>query len=46
MENSYGWSEDGLKHDTSYRVSEPIVVDGNLDESSWQVAPRSPRFEG
>ena len=45
MENNYGYSEDGLKHYTSYRVNEPIVVDGNLDESSWQVAPRSPRFE-
>jgi hypothetical protein len=29
---------------TAYRVSEPIRVDGWLDEKSWQQAPRSPRF--
>ncbi|MFC1464159.1 MAG: carbohydrate-binding family 9-like protein [Candidatus Brachytrichaceae bacterium NZ_4S206] len=29
---------------TAYRVTEPIVVDGRLDEPAWQLAPRSPRF--
>lgn len=29
---------------TAYYVSEPIAVDGKLDESAWQKAPKSPRF--
>jgi len=29
---------------TAYRVDEPIIVDGRLDEPAWQRAPRSPRF--
>jgi hypothetical protein len=29
---------------TAYQVSEPIHVDGRLDEKAWQQAPRSPRF--
>ena len=29
---------------TAYRVSEPIHVDGRLDEKAWRQAPRSPRF--
>ena len=29
---------------TSLRVSEPIRVDGKLDERIWQLAPTSPRF--
>jgi hypothetical protein len=29
---------------TAFRVSDPIKVDGRLDEPAWQRAPRSPRF--
>jgi len=29
---------------TAFFVREPIRIDGKLDESAWQRAPRSPRF--
>jgi hypothetical protein len=29
---------------TCYRTSEPVVVDGCLQERSWSLSPRSPRF--
>ncbi len=29
---------------TVYRCRTPLVIDGRLDEPSWLVAPRSPRF--
>ena len=29
---------------TAYRTSDKIVIDGFLNETSWQKAPRSPRF--
>jgi len=29
---------------TAYHTSDPIRVDGMLDEQSWKLAPRSPRF--
>lgn len=45
MTSKYGYSEEGLKHYTSYRAKGPIVVDGHLDEESWQLVPKSPRFE-
>ena len=45
MASAYGYSEEGLKHYTSFRASGPIVVDGKPDEDSWGLAPRSPRFE-
>lgn len=28
----------------AYRASEPIIVDGKLNEQSWKLAPKSPRF--
>ncbi len=28
----------------AYQICEPITIDGRLDESVWQRAPRSPRF--
>ncbi|MBS4219090.1 carbohydrate-binding family 9-like protein [Bacillus sp. FJAT-49711] len=28
----------------AYRTKEKIVIDGKLNEKSWQLAPRSPRF--
>jgi len=45
MPSPYGYSEEGLKHYTCYRAAGPIQVDGRLDEASWQLAPKSPRFE-
>ena len=44
MTSEYGYTEEGLKHCTCLRAAGPIVVDGRLDEESWQLAPRSPRF--
>ena len=29
---------------TSFRITEPITIDGKLDEPIWQRAPQSPRF--
>ncbi|MXW06142.1 MAG: hypothetical protein F4Z81_13910 [Gemmatimonadetes bacterium] len=45
MTSDWGYSEEGLKHYTACRTIGPIVVDGRLDEASWQHAVRSPRFE-
>ncbi len=36
--------ESGLPRYTAFRTTEPIVVDGKLDEAVWQKAPHSPRF--
>jgi len=36
--------ENEIAHYTAYRVSEPITIDGKLDEAAWRRAPRSPRF--
>jgi len=36
--------ESELPRYTALRTTEPIVVDGKLDEAVWQKAPRSPRF--
>ncbi|MCY3712476.1 MAG: carbohydrate-binding family 9-like protein [Gemmatimonadetes bacterium] len=45
MTSDWGYSEEGLKHYTACRTIGPLVVDGRLDEPSWQHAVRSPRFE-
>lgn len=29
---------------TAFRVTEPVRIDGRLDEAGWQRAPQSPRF--
>ncbi len=29
---------------TSFRIAEPITIDGRLDEPAWQHAPKSPAF--
>src|SRR5262245_13638856 len=31
-------------HYTAHRVSEPITIDGKLEENAWKLAPRSARF--
>jgi hypothetical protein len=36
--------ENEIAHYTAYHVSEPITIDGKLDEAAWRQAPRSPRF--
>ena len=36
--------QDEIAHYTAYHVSEPIHIDGKLDEKAWQEAPESPRF--
>lgn len=37
-------AEEKIPHYVAYRTAAPIEVDGRLDESAWQHAPRSPRF--
>ena len=37
-------AEKDIPHYTAYRLKEPIRVDGVLNETSWQAAPRSSRF--
>jgi len=44
MTKQYGCSEKDIGHYTCYRTSEALKIDGHLDERSWQIAPRSPRF--
>jgi len=44
MEQPFGCSEDDLAHYICRRATGPIKVDGLLDEPSWQMAERSPRF--
>jgi hypothetical protein len=36
--------ENEIARYTAHRVSEPILINGKLDEAVWQRAPRSPRF--
>jgi hypothetical protein len=44
MTTKYGCPEKKIGHYTCHRTDEPIHIDGVLDESSWQKAPKSPRF--
>ena len=37
-------ADDSVARYTSRRVSEPITIDGHLDERSWNHVERSPRF--
>src|ERR1044072_5397230 len=37
-------TEDKIANYTAYHISEPIDIDGRLEESVWQHAPRSPRY--
>jgi len=41
---SYGCTAKDIAHYISRRAEGPIVVDGRLDEPSWQKAEKSPRF--
>ena len=40
----FPWPEDRVARYEARRTSDPIVVDGRLDEPGWKAAPRSPRF--
>lgn len=40
----FPWPEERIAHYTAYRAPEPLTIDGKLDEKSWKLAPRSPRF--
>jgi hypothetical protein len=40
----FPWPESRIARYTAHRATGRIVVDGLLDEASWKVAPRSPRF--
>ncbi len=40
----FPWPQDKIAHYTAYRTTEPLNIDGRLDETNWQASPRSPRF--
>jgi hypothetical protein len=40
----FPWPDDKIARYTAFRAAGPLAVDGRLDEPSWQLAPRSPRF--
>jgi hypothetical protein len=40
----FPWPEERIANYTAYRAGAPLTIDGRLDEPSWQMAPRSPRF--
>src|SRR5689334_1468346 len=44
QQSKFPCAEAQIAHYTSYRVSEPIRIDGILNETAWQRAPQSPRF--
>jgi hypothetical protein len=44
MSPTFPWPEDKIAHYTAYRVDQPPLIDGRLDEPCWLAAPRSPRF--
>lgn len=41
---AFPWPEERIAHLTAYRALAPLAIDGKLDEESWRLAPRSPRF--
>ncbi len=41
---SFPWPDEQIARYTAYRVDQPLVIDGRLDEDAWRRAPRSPRF--
>ena len=38
------FSDDEIAEYTCYRTPEPIVIDGQLNERAWEMAPKSPRY--
>jgi hypothetical protein len=45
MAEHCGYDQERLQDYTCYRAQSPMTIDGRLDEASWALAPRSPRFE-
>ncbi|HMC26415.1 MAG TPA: carbohydrate-binding family 9-like protein, partial [Verrucomicrobiae bacterium] len=43
-QSKFPCAENEIARYTAYRVSEPIRIDGLLDEPAWRRAPHSPRF--
>ncbi len=41
---SYGCTASDIAHYVARRAAGPITIDGRLDEPSWQMAQKSPRF--
>lgn len=37
-------SDETASHYTCYRTRTPLAVTGRLDETAWQIVPKSPRF--
>jgi hypothetical protein len=44
MNTPYGCPKEEIGHYICCRTNEPILIDGRLDENSWEKAPKSPRF--
>ncbi|HEY2943894.1 MAG TPA: hypothetical protein VGN09_15790, partial [Vicinamibacteria bacterium] len=40
----FPWPEDRIARYTARRITEPIVLDGRLEEADWKAAEKSPRF--
>ena len=40
----FPWPDESIVRYTAYRAQKPLQIDGRLDEESWRLAPRSPRF--
>ena len=40
----FPWPDDKIARYTAFRAAGPLAIDGRLDEPSWRLAPRSPRF--
>ncbi len=44
LPSPFPWPEERIARYTAYRADVEMNIDGRLDESCWQLAPRSPRF--
>jgi hypothetical protein len=44
MITAFPWPDERIAHYTAYHAPKPLTIDGRLDEESWRLAPRSPRF--
>lgn len=40
----FPWPQDRIARYTAHRALAPLTIDGRLDEESWRLAPRSPRY--
>ena len=44
MTDAFPWPQDRVACYTAHYTTDPITIDGKLDEPCWLKAPRSPRF--